>query len=750
MIQLLLLLLPLSTLMPCCCFSQSVAAAAAGPTTPISTRGLSESSNWTEQAVHTAGCSKEQGQKLAQEFCRTPVLNPPGCADADWLALRSGPGSLEWRCYSPTVLNANHTAYEAGNDYCTENKQILQILQTCKLPPPPPPPVGDAVFTPGMKLHSNGEEETIHTFRIPSLLRVGKTNILLAFAEGRKFSSSDFGPKALCIRRSLDLGVSWQKLTAIVNHGNASFMNPNAIWDDRAKVVILQFTYTQCNLDCKGANCCDNKFLGHAAPSLFQIVSTDAGKTFSEPVSLDVQLGFPGLAMGPGIGIQLPTGRLLAMGWGSASEDLFSGHDVVIASDSSGTHWRTTHIFNGTDGVGLDEPQLALLPNGNVMANMRTSNTRHTCRCRAVSVSTDSGESFGAVESDSNLISPVCQGSILAGKRSVWFSNPANAAARADFTVRKSKDNAHTWGQSKLVSAAAGCGYTSLQFLEAINESKVGFLWEADTHCTIRFVPVTLKTDDRTHAAPHAVGYNPLRDLAPLRLVHYGWPFPNKVYNPQHIDFYTSNPGFIDGVMIDYVRITGACPINIPEIATLPAGCGKPAGCAAYSNLEALKNVTLACIKLCRTVQQARLAAAAPPAALNLVLSPWMNPNVWPAGAAGADPTLSGVIEQRYMANMTLALKTVAALALAHNVTVAATIFDSERFLLRTPAQCNSTRLREAITRKHDLLFNASLAVFPQAAIYRSVISTCTRVLSLPPPLLTRRISCARAVYNIY
>ena len=64
----------------------------------------------------------------------------------------------------------------------------------------------------------------------------------------------------------------------------------------------------------------------------------------------------------------------------------------------------------------------------------------------------------------------VCQGSILAGQHSVWFSNPANKAARADFTVRKSKDDAKTWGQSKLVSAAAGCGYSSLQFLEAATE----------------------------------------------------------------------------------------------------------------------------------------------------------------------------------------------------------------------------------------------------------------------------------------
>jgi hypothetical protein len=91
----------------------------------------------------------------------------------------------------------------------------------------------------------------------------------------------------------------------------------------------------------------------------------------------------------------------------------------------------------------------------------------------------------------SALISPVCQGSLLAGQYSVWFGNPANKKSRADFTVRKSEDNGQTWSHSKLVSATPGCGYSSLQFLDS-NESTVGFLWEADSQCTIRFAPVTL------------------------------------------------------------------------------------------------------------------------------------------------------------------------------------------------------------------------------------------------------------------
>ena len=61
------------------------------------------------------------------------------------------------------------------------------------------------------------------------------------------------------------------------------------------------------------------------------------------------------------------------MGRGYALKDSFSAHDVVIASDNNGKSWRTAHIFNGSDGIALDEPQLALLPNGDVSVQIRES-----------------------------------------------------------------------------------------------------------------------------------------------------------------------------------------------------------------------------------------------------------------------------------------------------------------------------------------------------------------------------------------
>ena len=54
----------------------------------------------------------------------------------------------------------------------------------------------------------------------------------------------------------------------------------------------------------------------------------------------------------------------------------------------------------------MDEAQLVELDNGMIMANMR-NNHLNPCDCRGVSLSSDSGETFGNITFDPTLISPV-------------------------------------------------------------------------------------------------------------------------------------------------------------------------------------------------------------------------------------------------------------------------------------------------------------------------------------------------------
>lgn len=117
---------------------------------------------------------------VALRYCRDPALSCP-FAGPTWVALHSGPGTARWRCYSPTTLTANHSAYKSGTDFCTRDAQILQILRTCKLPPRPPPPVysnATEVFVPG--------EGGYPCIRIPSIALAGDNQTLNAFAECRR------------------------------------------------------------------------------------------------------------------------------------------------------------------------------------------------------------------------------------------------------------------------------------------------------------------------------------------------------------------------------------------------------------------------------------------------------------------------------------------------------------------------------------------------------------------------------------
>jgi hypothetical protein len=243
-----------------------------------------------------------------------------------------------------------------------------------------------------------------------------------------------------------------------------------------------------------------------------------------------------------------------------------------------------------------------------------------------------------------------------------------------------------------------------------------GFATAALLCVCLRLIPRAASTVDLSGPSRGYINYNPLRGLDPLPKLHYAYPFPNKKYTPHHINFWNSDPTFLGGLMADFVRVTGSCPINTPALA-----CWTQPSCQRKypEALEEFRNMTVACIELCHAVRESRVQHGLPPAALHLSMNPWQNPNVWPAGAAGNDPALAGAVERNYVSNMTAVLDVVAELCREHGGKIQAALIDAERFLLKTPARCSSAHMRNAITRKHDLLFNTTRDFFPGADIFR-------------------------------
>ena len=70
--------------------------------------------------------------------------------------------------------------------------------------------------------------EAYHSFRIPTLIK--SNNALIAFAEGRKNSTSDFGDIDLVYRRSLDGGRTWEALNILYDLDSLAVQNPVPIF----------------------------------------------------------------------------------------------------------------------------------------------------------------------------------------------------------------------------------------------------------------------------------------------------------------------------------------------------------------------------------------------------------------------------------------------------------------------------------------------------------------------------------------
>ena len=92
----------------------------------------------------------------------------------------AGGGSAQWRCYSPTCLDAGGTRSLPGCSlYCTHDSELATELDECAT----------------TSLFVSGQNKTA-CFRIPSVISVGD-DTLLAFTEARRLSCSDKGPKSL-------------------------------------------------------------------------------------------------------------------------------------------------------------------------------------------------------------------------------------------------------------------------------------------------------------------------------------------------------------------------------------------------------------------------------------------------------------------------------------------------------------------------------------------------------------------------
>lgn len=324
-------------------------------------------------------------------------------------------------------------------------------------------------------------------FRIPGIV-VTKNGVVLAYCEARRAASTDWGQIDVMLRRSTDGGLTWSPMKKIVEldgkfernpaavaqklgkEGEITVNNPIAITDPRPGVV--HFLY------CVEYN------------RAFYMRSADDGLSFSKPVEITAAVeklrpsyDWQSIAVGPGHGLRLQNGRLLAAIWLSTGKGGHAHRPSIVStiySDDDGQSWQMGEVVaNETKPlVNPNESVLLELADGRVQINSRSESPEHR---RAVAISPDGSTRWSQPKFHDQLLEPICMANIVrwttdkdtkaGGKNRIVFSNPhnlerANAKPgqgrdRKNLSLKLSYDEGETWPINKTLEAGSS-GYSDL------------------------------------------------------------------------------------------------------------------------------------------------------------------------------------------------------------------------------------------------------------------------------------------------
>ncbi|MDZ4858125.1 MAG: sialidase family protein [Candidatus Hydrogenedentes bacterium] len=307
-----------------------------------------------------------------------------------------------------------------------------------------------------------------HSYRIPAIITT-LNGTLVAFCEGRRESTSDFGDIDLVLKRSFDKGKTWQPLQLVIDDGTYSCNNPAPVVDKETGAIVLVFSKHP-------GDDTESEILGGAAQpcTVWVSRSADDGATWSAPNEISQQVSQPDwrwYAVGPGHGIQQHNGRLLIPSNHSLLPDPSTWFSHVIASDDNGITWNAL----GSAGGYCNESTLVVLPDGALALNMRSY---HKQNRRHVALSNDGGAMWSKPEPVSALVEPVCQASSLrvdleGGPPLYLFSNPASTK-RERMSVRISHDACATWSNGIVLHE----GPSAYSDLTELSDGTIGCLYE--------------------------------------------------------------------------------------------------------------------------------------------------------------------------------------------------------------------------------------------------------------------------------
>jgi sialidase-1 len=305
--------------------------------------------------------------------------------------------------------------------------------------------------------------DTYKSARIPALVYTSK-GTLLAFCEGRIGTASDWADMHLLVRRSTDGGTTWgdTKIIATSNKGEP-VGNPTPIVDKDGTIHLLyQSNYAEA----------------------FYTSSVDDGITWKNPQNITAvfdqfrpEYNWNVVATGPGHGIQLNNGRLLAPVWLANSAKITPRRShgpscvVTVYSDDGGISWKRGSIVADSSAAirNPNESMAVQLEDGTVLLSIRNADA---IKRRAFSNSTDGISGWSPVRFEEEIFDPTCMASIIAvpannkkQKAGIVFVNPDSRniekTPRQNLTAKMSFDGGNTWPVQKVLNTGPS-GYSDL------------------------------------------------------------------------------------------------------------------------------------------------------------------------------------------------------------------------------------------------------------------------------------------------
>lgn len=304
------------------------------------------------------------------------------------------------------------------------------------------------------------EEDTdgFKLYRIPGIV-VTSQGTVLAYCEARKFTEADRGEIEIHLRRSLDGGQTWLPAEQVAHHGTRLPRNPHMPEKKKSKNMGGPDEQTVNNpvaiVDRSGA-----VHLLYCVEYMrcFAVRSDDDGVTWTQPVEITSafeafrkKVQWQVIATGPGHGIQMNNGRLVAPFWMTDYEarGRLSHAAGVIYSDDHGQSWQAGEIAVPKGG----EPNIVQLSDGSVMVTSRNGDARNR---RNFAISPNGVSNWSTPAFFNEILEPGCMAGVISipgdgGSLRPWllYSAPYTTERahrdRRNVTIYVSQDDGKTW-----------------------------------------------------------------------------------------------------------------------------------------------------------------------------------------------------------------------------------------------------------------------------------------------------------------